>query len=209
MVVDVADALAVQIEERMVRKVYDCVAVACRGVDYFKGVVVGKAVCHIDGERCGIAFVAVGREKAEFYFRFVRRNDVPNFHIEAVETAVKRIFAVVYGQLIRLSSERKPALCDAVAETPDCRAKKTLALVVYVFVERFVPEHYIGKFAVPVADKEFDHARAEVCDRHFGAVFVFQNVKPDLFRIYLRVEIGWVEFAELFFPLHKKELNTF
>ena len=116
----------------------------CLVVDHQRVRIV-EAVGRIDGERAGIAFVAIAADIAQGDTRrcsLTGSDDLPNNLVEALGPAMERIGAVVHRHRIGLALQREPAARDAVGETSDGGAE--ILRLVEVLTDIGIAEQHVS-----------------------------------------------------------------
>src|SRR5262249_20793863 len=99
---------------------------------------------------------------------------LPHDFVEAVISAVQRVFAIVSGEFIRLAVEYELALSNAVSISADNRSEKRSAF--QVAVQIVIAKHYVAKLTGAIRDFQGDDDAPVSYDAGFDAVRVDESV---------------------------------
>lgn len=173
---DGAAALALEVEERVVRHVNDGRSVSLGQIEHLKLVVGGEGVGHGNVEVARETVLAVGRQIVQHDRVGFDVHHIPHDHIHTAVAAVQGLAVAVLRSVVLLAVERETAAVDAVGHAAHHGAEKTLARIVDIAVEFVVTQHYVGHLTVAVGGPQRHHARAEIGHLH-GQVAVGKRVK--------------------------------
>ena len=156
-----------------------------------------KGIGHCDVQIAGETLLAVRMEVMQDDGRISHRYYVPYYHIQALESAVKRIAIVIQRSLILNSFHTETAFSDTVGDRADAGTEETLPGRSDVIEDIVVADNYIFIIAIPVRGKNRDHASAEIRQLE-SDVSALQSVQGDLFPIIFGIEIILRDQIELF-----------
>ncbi len=177
MILDIAAALALEVEIRVVGEVEYRILVGDRIVTNAQSVFQQRKA-DLDLYRSREMLLAVGTCQPERYrglVSVINTLDSPQALVVAELAAVQGVSIVVHGELVFCAVQREFRAAYSVCVTSDRCAVSRAAL--YVFLQRIVAKNNVRSFAVPVRNKQRLYRRAEIGKGRAKTVFVFQSYK--------------------------------
>ena len=168
----VAAALSVEVEVGVIGKIRNGIRAADGAVVDAQRVVVrqGKRNGHV--KPAGVALLAVSQNRREFDAVFAAVV-IPELLVEAAQTAVELVLALVGREVKALAVQRESRARDAVTVSADARAE--IAVIFFIFLYRLITEQHVGQNAVPVGNDNGLDRRAVGQERHAHMIAVFQR----------------------------------
>ena len=159
---NVALAAALEVEERVVRKVDGRGGVGSGFELHLEVVLLSQGVAHADGLVAGESAQAVGMQHLKLQAAGALLHDIPHQPVDADEAAVQRILAVVLIQFIFHPVKGEARSGDTVGHRPHAGAEEALPFPAYISVDIRPANHHVPQAAVPVRSPQRHHTRAVI-----------------------------------------------
>ena len=185
---DGAVALALQVEEGMVRKVAQRRGIGSGRIADNKLIVMRQGVTHGHIEVAWETVLAIGKNGVHLYHAVVDRNHIPNTFVCTSEAAMQRVLAVILSQLILNIIQSEFGIGNAVGATPNDGTQITLAFVVQILLDTVVTKNNILETTAIVRHPKGDHTTAVVGDLHRQKT-IAQGIKRNLLAVHLSIEV--------------------
>ena len=168
----VAAALSVEVEVGVIGKIRNGIRTADSTVVNMQRIVVRQREGDRHVKSAGVALLAVRKNRREFDAVFAAVV-IPELLVEAAQTAVELVLALVGREVEALAVQRESRARDAVAVSADARAE--IAVIFFIFLYRLIAEQHVGQNAVPVGNDNGLDRRAVGQERHAHMIAVFQR----------------------------------
>ena len=173
-----AFALALEVEERMVREVDVGRGIGAGPVGHDKLIVGSEFVFHSDDNVARIAVLPVRMDITQENGCGIRCNHIPNDHIKSFQPAVKGLAVVVLRQGVCRAVNFDLTSGKTVGIRPHTGTEETLSVVVHIFVDVVIAKDDILHPSLPVRGPEGHDTGSEIGHLH-SQVSVGECVETD------------------------------